>query len=126
MRRSQFTDEEIHYLLEEARRGVPIAEICRASRISERTFYRWRRRLGGLSQPALEHLKELELENGRLREQVRELSTPRGAQAPASSSRPLSGPAASSTGGPTSGMTPLSNRSTAMLAGRFAGARLPT
>ena len=67
MRRSLHTEHEILFLLCEANAGVPIAEICSTAGVSLRTFYRWRERYGGLSTPALRHLKELEIENRRLR-----------------------------------------------------------
>jgi putative transposase len=67
MRRSQFTDNEILQLLGEASAGVPVAEICRTAGVTRRTFYRWRRRLGGLDVPAARQMKELATENLRLR-----------------------------------------------------------
>jgi putative transposase len=67
MRRSQFTDNEILQLLGEASAGVPVTDICRAAGITARTFYRWRRRLGGLDVPVARQMKELATENLRLR-----------------------------------------------------------
>jgi putative transposase len=73
MRRSRFTDGEILHLIREAASGVPIPEICRAARVSIRTFYRWRNRLGGLTPSAVHQLKDLEAENRRLHRLVVEL-----------------------------------------------------
>lgn len=67
MRRSRFTENEIIHLLAEASSGVPIAEICKAAGITERTFYRWRRSLGGLDVHAVQQMNELKSENLRLR-----------------------------------------------------------
>jgi putative transposase len=67
MRRSQHTEHEILFLLDEACAGISIAEICSTARISLRTFYRWRKRYGGLTSSALRHMKDLEIENQRLR-----------------------------------------------------------
>ncbi|MHC2335415.1 transposase [Bradyrhizobium sp. USDA 4454] len=67
MRHSQHTDTEILYLLHEADSGISIPEICRTAHISERTFYRWRKRYGSLTPPALLAMKELQSENRRLR-----------------------------------------------------------
>ena len=67
MRRSQFTDNEILHLLYEASTGVSVAEICSTAGISLRTYYRWRRRFGGLNAPAVMQMKELAAENTRLR-----------------------------------------------------------
>ncbi|MCK0207119.1 transposase [Starkeya koreensis] len=74
MRRSQFTESEIIHLIQEADAGVPVDEICRTAQVSLRTFYRWRRRFGGLSAPAVMQMKELEAENRRLRALVSNLS----------------------------------------------------
>ncbi|MGY3610194.1 MULTISPECIES: transposase [unclassified Bradyrhizobium] len=74
MRRSQHTEHEILFLLEEADAGISIAEICSTARVSLRTFYRWRKRYGGLTSAALRHLRELEIENQRLRTMLDKLS----------------------------------------------------
>lgn len=74
MRRSQFTETEIIHLLREAHAGVSVGEICRTAQVSLRTFYRWRRKFGGLSAPAVLQMKELEAENRRLRALVSNLS----------------------------------------------------
>lgn len=73
MRRSRFTESEILHLLHEAGAGVPVAEICDTAGVSLRTFYRWRRRFGGLSTANVLEIKELEFENARLRGLVRDL-----------------------------------------------------
>jgi putative transposase len=74
MRHSQHTDNEILHLLYEADAGISIAEICSTAHISLRTFYRWRRRYGSLTPPALLLMKELQTENRRLRALVGKLS----------------------------------------------------
>jgi putative transposase len=74
MRHSQHTDSEILHLLYEADAGISIAEICRTAHISPRTFYRWRKRYGRLTPPALLQMKELQSENRRLRALVDRLS----------------------------------------------------
>jgi putative transposase len=73
MRRSRFTESEILHLLHEASNGVAVAEICRSAGVSPRTFYRWRRRFGGLNLPAVMQMKDLAAENLRLRGLVRSL-----------------------------------------------------
>jgi putative transposase len=77
MRRSQHTEHEILFLLDEADAGISIAEICSTAGISLRTFYRWRKRYGGLTSSALRHMKELEIENQRLRSLLDKLSQQR-------------------------------------------------
>jgi putative transposase len=73
MRRSRFTESEILHLLYEASAGVPVAEICSTAGVSLRTFYRWRRRFGGLDVPAVMQMKDLAAENLRLRRLVSHL-----------------------------------------------------
>jgi putative transposase len=70
MRRSRHTDQEIAFLLREAEHGTAIAAICAAARVSVGTFYRWRRRLGGLQPAGVARLGEAERENARLRAEV--------------------------------------------------------
>lgn len=67
MRRSRFTESEILHLLYEASTGIAVAEICATAGVSLRTFYRWRRRFGGLNAPAVMQLEHLAVENVRLR-----------------------------------------------------------
>ncbi|MBO0906512.1 transposase [Jiella sonneratiae] len=67
MRRTNHTDAEILSLLHEAEAGVPISDICASAYVSQRTFYRWRKRFGGLKPEALKRLRTLELENQHLR-----------------------------------------------------------
>src|ERR1700730_10095933 len=74
MRHSQHTDSEILHLLYEADAGISIAAICSTAHISPRTFYRWRKRYGSLTPPALLEMKELQSEHRRLRALVDRLS----------------------------------------------------
>jgi putative transposase len=74
MRHLQHPEGVILHLLHEADAGVSIAEICSTARISPRTFYRWRKRYGGLTLPAALEVKDLHLENARLRALVTSLS----------------------------------------------------
>ena len=51
----------------EAGRGLKVPEVCRKLGISEQTFYRWRRRYGGLGRSEVRRLKALGQENARLK-----------------------------------------------------------
>jgi putative transposase len=83
MRRSRFTENEILHLLYEASTGVSVAEICSTAGVSLRTFYRWRRRFGGLNVPAVMQMKDLAAENIRLRGLVSNLFERLRAETPA-------------------------------------------
>ncbi len=74
MRKSKFTDEQIAYALHQVEAGAPPAEICRKLGISEQTFYRWKKKYGGVGVSELRELKQLREENRRLKRMVADLS----------------------------------------------------
>ena len=53
--------------------GQTIAQVCQALEISEATFHRWRIQYGGMKATEAKKLKELEIENQRLKKMVAEL-----------------------------------------------------
>lgn len=73
MRRCRHTDQEVAFLLREAENGTPISAICETAHISVGTFYRWRRRLGGLPPAGVAHLGQIERENAALRAELARL-----------------------------------------------------
>ena len=67
MQKSQFTDEQIVAILQQAEKGEQtIAEVCRQHNVSENSFYRWRSRFGGINVSEAARVRELEKENARL------------------------------------------------------------
>lgn len=74
MKKSQFTDQQIAFALQQAETGTTVGEICRKMGISEQTFYRWKKRYGGLMPSEVRRLRQLEEENTRLRRLVADLS----------------------------------------------------
>ena len=65
--RKRFTEEQIIGVLREAEAGAKVAELLRKHGISEATFYNWRAKYGGMTVSEAKRLKELELENARLK-----------------------------------------------------------
>ena len=68
MQASQFSAEQIIAILQQAERGdQSIGAVCRQQGIAETTFYRWRKKFGGMTVSEAHRLRELEKENGRLK-----------------------------------------------------------
>ena len=74
MRKSKFTDAQIAFILRQAEEGTRVDEVCRKAGISQQTFYRWKKKYGGLMPSEMKRLKQLEEENGRLKRIVADLS----------------------------------------------------
>lgn len=72
MRRSRYSEEQIIAILKENEAGLPAAELCRKYGVSEATFYKWRRKFGGMEVSDAWKLKALEDENGRLKKLLAE------------------------------------------------------
>ena len=70
MRKSKWTEEQIIGMLQEAEAGKPVTEICRRVGVSTETFYRWRKKYGGLQVPDAKRLRQLEEENRQLKRVV--------------------------------------------------------
>ena len=74
MRRKRFSVEQMVAVLKQAEVGVPVAEVCRQTGITEQTFYRWKKQYVGLEIDQVRQLKQLQEENARLKKLVAELS----------------------------------------------------
>jgi len=78
MANAKYKAEQIIPMLREAEveigKGKTVREVCRKLGIQENTYYNWRRQYGGLKLDQAKRLKELELENNRLRRVVADLT----------------------------------------------------
>lgn len=74
MRKSKYSEEQIIGSLKRAEQGVAVKDICRELGISSATFYQWRSKYGGLETSDLRRLKDLEIENRRLKQMYADLS----------------------------------------------------
>ncbi len=76
MKRRRHTPEQIVRKLREADRllgeGKDIAEVLHHLEVSEPTLHRWRNQYGGMKAEGAKRLRELERENGRLKQVVAE------------------------------------------------------
>lgn len=50
--------------------GKSVPEVCKEIDVSEHTYYRWRRKYGGMSPDMIKQLRALQKENTRLRKVV--------------------------------------------------------
>ena len=77
MSRKTYKPEQIIGMLREAEvrlsQGATVGEVCCGFGVSEQSYYRWRREYGGMEVNQAHRLKELERENGRLRQAVSDL-----------------------------------------------------
>ena len=72
MRKSKFTESQIMAILKQNEAGIPVPELCREHGISSASFYKWRSKYGGMDTSMMASLKELELENQRLKKMYAE------------------------------------------------------
>lgn len=74
MKGKHHTPEQIVGLLRQAEidlgSGQSVAQVCQKLAVSEQTFYRWKSQYGGMKADQMKRLKELELENARLKKIV--------------------------------------------------------
>jgi len=73
MKRKRFTEEQIIKILKEVDAGAEARDVCRRVGVTEQSFYRWRRKYGGMDVSEAKRLRELEIENGRLKRMVADL-----------------------------------------------------
>jgi len=78
MKGQKHTPDQIIAKLREAEAdlnaGQSIGQVCQRLGVSEPTFHRWRNQYGGMKAPAAKRLKELELENLRLKKALADLT----------------------------------------------------
>jgi len=74
MKMSRFSESQIISLLNRHKQGQKVHDICREHGISDATFYNWKTKYGGLNVSELARMKELEIENARLKRMYADLS----------------------------------------------------
>lgn len=72
MKTSRYSDNQILNILKQAESGIPVPELCREHGMSSATFYKWRAKYGGMDASLMRRLKELEVENKRLKKMYAE------------------------------------------------------
>jgi putative transposase len=74
MRTSKYTPDQIATALRQAESGTPVVELCRKMQVTETTFYRWKKKFGGMGTPEIRELRQLRDENRKLKQLVADLS----------------------------------------------------
>ncbi len=74
MRKSKFSESQIVEILKDAEGGVPVADLLRKHGISKPTFFKWRTKYGGASVADVKRLRELEIENAKLKRMYADLA----------------------------------------------------
>jgi putative transposase len=78
MVRKGYTPEQIINKLREAEillsQGNTVGSVCKKIGVSDYTYYRWRKEYGGMRVDQAKRLKELEIENSRLKKLVADIS----------------------------------------------------
>jgi putative transposase len=74
MRKSRFTEEQIIATLKQVESGAKLQDVVRRLGVTEQTYYRWKKKYGGMEVSDAKKLKALEDENRRLKTMVADLS----------------------------------------------------
>ena len=74
MKKKRYSTEQIVSALKQAEMGMPVADLIRQMGITEQTYYRWKKKYGGLESEQVRELKQVLDENTRLKKLVAELS----------------------------------------------------
>jgi len=70
--KKRFTEAQIVGFLREADAGIPVKDLCRKHGFSDASYYLWRSKFGGMNVSDAKRLKELEIENSRLKKLLAE------------------------------------------------------
>jgi putative transposase len=71
---SKFCGAQQAFVLKQGADGVPLAEICRRSGISQASYFNWKKKYEGLTPPEMRRLNLLEEGNAKLKKLVADLS----------------------------------------------------
>lgn len=74
MKKSKFTEQQIAFALRQVETGTKVKDVIRQLGITEQTFYRWKRKFGGLGPSELRKMRLLEGESRKLKSMVADLS----------------------------------------------------
>ena len=70
MKQKRHTTEEIIRILREADAGKDLEAVCRKHNVSAASFYRWKKKFGGMELKDARKYRQLEKENGELKQML--------------------------------------------------------
>lgn len=70
MKKKTYSEEQIIGILREGAGEKTVVQICQDHNISDKTYYRWKRKYGGMELADARRLRELEKENAELKKIV--------------------------------------------------------
>ena len=65
--KKRFSEEQIIGFLRQVEAGMSVKELCRKHGFSDASFYKWRSKYAGMDASEAKRLRELELENNKLK-----------------------------------------------------------
>lgn len=65
--KKRFSEEQIISAVKKLETGVPVKEVSREMGVTIQTLYHWKKRFGGMDVTEARRLKDLEIENTRLK-----------------------------------------------------------
>jgi putative transposase len=74
VKKSKFSESQIVGVLKEVEAGAKVADTCRKHGISDACYYQWKSRYGGMEVSQLAQLRELQVENAKLKKMYAELA----------------------------------------------------
>lgn len=74
MKKTRFNESKILTILKEAEAGISVAQISRKYGIANGTFYNWKNKYAGMSGSEIKRMRQLEEENGKLKQMYADLS----------------------------------------------------
>ena len=77
MKRKRYGEAQIVFALRQSEEGTSVLEICRKMGVTQNTFYRWKKKFVGMGVAEIRRLRQLEEENGKLKQLVADLSLDR-------------------------------------------------
>ena len=74
MKKKHFSEEQIVTALKRVDSGEPTAVVSREMGVNQQTIYNWKNKYGGMEVSDLTKLKQLQMENSRLKRAVADLT----------------------------------------------------